>query len=362
MSNSVSATDIPALPWETGGSKTSVESAAESLFSDAIPEGATDDLDESVADEADSESEVEGVGDSAVDSGDGTTQDGATDETETEDEDYDADEDSDEADDSDDEDRLFTVKVDGEEVQITEDELKAGYSRTATFTRRMQEVAEREKAIEARDAEINALRAQYVERIALFEEALKASQPAEPDWDRLREEDPAEYAAQMADWQRREQQLAVARAERQRLEAEAQADRERQLRKLLADEAKKLAEAIPEFADPEKAPVERNKLASYAKGTYGFSDEDLSNVYDHRVLVLLRKAMLWDELQSQTKPDALKKVKKKAKDPKVLKPGSPKPRDNHSGKAAKAHMDRLTRTGRVDDAAAALLNMPGLID
>jgi hypothetical protein len=43
----------------------------------------------------------------------------------------------------------FVVKVDGEELEVTLDELKAGYSRQAHFTRKMQELKEEREAYEA---------------------------------------------------------------------------------------------------------------------------------------------------------------------------------------------------------------------
>ena len=43
----------------------------------------------------------------------------------------------------------FVVKVDGEELEVTLDELKAGYSRQAHFTRKMQELKEEKEQFEA---------------------------------------------------------------------------------------------------------------------------------------------------------------------------------------------------------------------
>lgn len=353
MSDHTSAgPQAPLMPWETGSSSGEAE-AAESLFGMLAPEGTTDSPDESVADEAEPDSEVEEVGDTDMDSEDGATEFGATDETDAE-EDEEVEDEGEEVEEAEDEPGTFTVTVDGQEVEVTQDELLQGYTRTATFTQRMQQVAELRREIESERATIHQQREQYAERIAMFEQAIQSMQQ-EPDWDRLREEDPAEYAAQMADYQRRERQLALARAERQRMEAETQAEREQQLRTYLAEESQKLAEAIPEFKDPATAAAEKARMVGYAKEKFGFSDADLSQVYDHRVLVLLRKAMQWDELQSKTEPKALKKAKK-VKNPKVLRPGSPKPPAKR-GKVLAERKEQLTRTGRVDDAAAAILAM-----
>ena len=42
--------------------------------------------------------------------------------------------------------RTFKVKVDGEEVEVPEDELLKGYSRTQDYTRKTQQLAEQRKA------------------------------------------------------------------------------------------------------------------------------------------------------------------------------------------------------------------------
>jgi hypothetical protein len=87
----------------------------------------------------------------------------------------------------------------------------------------------------------------------------------------------------------------------------------------------------------------------YAKGL-GFSDEDLAHVYDHRLILLLRKAAKHDEMLAKGKAQI---EEKKAAAPKVLKPGSrdtaPKPTKNVKAKIA---LDRLRKSGRATDAAA----------
>ena len=45
--------------------------------------------------------------------------------------------------------QVFTVKVDGKEVEVTLDELQKGYSRTQDYTRKTQQIAEVRKQTEA---------------------------------------------------------------------------------------------------------------------------------------------------------------------------------------------------------------------
>ena len=108
----------------------------------------------------------------------------------------------------------------------------------------------------------------------------------------------------------------------------------------------KLAEAIPEYADPQKGEVTRRELREFGL-KLGFSEQELSGVYDSRQVLTLWKAMQYDKLVS-SKPGITKKVNEA---PKVLKPGVSKPRDGDEElKKLKA---RAKQTGRVADAARA---------
>jgi hypothetical protein len=97
------------------------------------------------------ETEVEAVDEVEADEAD------TADEDETEESDESEEEEVEEGDGADDG-NTFVVKVDGEELSVTLDELKAGYSRQAHFTRSMQALKEERETFEAESA-------QYVETI-----------------------------------------------------------------------------------------------------------------------------------------------------------------------------------------------------
>lgn len=98
-----------------------------------------------------------------------TEEDGAPDSLETTGEESDIEEDESEDDESEDESEdgeeevsdddadadLYNVKVDGEELQVSLDELKAGYSRQSHFTRSMQALKEEKEAFETEIGEYN---------------------------------------------------------------------------------------------------------------------------------------------------------------------------------------------------------------
>jgi len=242
----------------------------------------------------------------------------------------------------------YRVKVGKEEVEVPLDELLKGYSRTADYTRKTQEIAETRKAIEAERVKIeeaNKLRDTYAQRLQLIEQMLNQQESGE-DLATLKETDPIGYATKVAEQVEREKQLAAVRAEQQRIAQQQQAEHSERLKQHLAQEAQKLAEAIPEFADPVKSQVVKADVRNYAKGI-GFSDQELAQAYDHRAITALYKAMQYDKLMGK-KPEANKKV---SQAPKMLKPGTSTPEARQS-QEVKQMRGRLKQSGRAKDAAA----------
>ena len=79
----------------------------------------------------------------------------------------------------------FTVKVDGEELDVDLQELKSGYSRTSDYTKKSQALSEERKLFaQDRDAVILE-RQQYAELLPALQAQLGAIDEPEPDWDRL---------------------------------------------------------------------------------------------------------------------------------------------------------------------------------
>ena len=242
----------------------------------------------------------------------------------------------------------YRVKAAGEEKEVTLDELIKSYQLGTDYTKKSQAVAEERKAVEAerqRIEEARYLRDQYAERLQIIEQMLN-QQPEGENLEALKENDPIGYAIAYTDQQRRKEQLAQVQAERQRIAEQQQQERQEQLGQVIQAEARKLAEAIPEYADPQKGEIARRELREFGL-KLGFSEQELSGVYDSRQVLALWKAMQYDKLQS-AKPGITKKVNEA---PKVLKAGVSQGRDgNEELKKLKA---KARQTGRVADAAKA---------
>ncbi len=246
--------------------------------------------------------------------------------------------------------QVFTVKVDGKEVDVTLDELQKGYSRTQDYTRKTQQIAEVRKQTEAELQEVRAEREQYAQLLgALQAQVQQAAQP-QVDWDRLYQEDPIEWVRQREVMRENQEKAAAIQSEQQRLAQLSQREQAQQREALLAQEQEALVAAIPEWKDAKKAQAEKAMLVQFGQ-KIGFTPDDLKNVVDHRAVVMLRKAALYDQMMS--KRGQIKPVTNNG--PRPAKPGAAG-RVSSNTEAMRAQQ-RVAKTGRVDDAANAIFQL-----
>ena len=241
----------------------------------------------------------------------------------------------------------YKVKVDGEEVEVPLDELLNGYSRTSDYTRKTQQIAEQRKAAEAEAEAARVEREQYKQGL----EALKSQimSVAEPDWDRLMQEDPIEFVKQKELFRDRKEKLAALQAEQYRVSQRDAAEQQKRLAQLVNEEQAKLVTLIPEWSDGTKAKAEKEKIVEYGL-SIGFSQEELNSLYDSRAVLALRQGMLYRDMVANAK------VKKEnVKVSPTPKPGTLKP--NSQARTAAEAKERLRATGKVDDFAYAFKTM-----
>jgi len=242
--------------------------------------------------------------------------------------------------------QTFTVKVDGKEVSVTLDELQKGYSRTQDYTRKTQQIAEVRKQVEQETHAVRAEREQYAQLLGALQAQLQSSEP-QVDLERLYHEDPIEWVRQKEVMRERQEKLGAIQSEQQRLSQVAQYEQQRAMEAQLASQQEALLAALPDWKDPKKAKAEKALVIESAKAA-GFSDEDLKSVYDHRLVLLLRKAALFDQMVS--KRQGIKPVVNNG--PRPAKPGAAG-RVSTTTESTRAKQ-RLAKTGRIDDAVSAI--------
>ena len=243
--------------------------------------------------------------------------------------------------------RTFRVKAAGEEREVTETELIEGYQLGADYTKKTQKLAEERKAVEAERAKIQEatkLRDQYAQRLQMMEQFLQQQNKGE-NLEALKEVDPIGYAVKVAEQAQREKQLAILQQEQQRIAQQQQAEQSERLQQHLAEESQKLTSLIPGYGDQKTGDQIRKDIREYAK-SIGWSDQELSNLYDSRAVLSLYQGMKYAKLQSN-KPAIAKKVEAA---PKMLKAGTSVPRNAEAEQNKKLHQ-KLRQTGKVRDAA-----------
>ena len=252
-------------------------------------------------------------------------------------------------DDSQEEEPSYVIKAAGEEKEVPLSELIKGYQLGADYTKKTTEVAEQRKLVEAERAAIEEAkyaRDSYAQRLQAIDKFLTSQMPQE-DLASLKENDPIGYAVKVAELSEKKEQLQAIRAEQARIAQEQQSDYARAMSDRVAQEASKLAQVLPEFSDPAKGDNFRKEIRSYGK-TLGFTDEELSQVYDSRHVLTLHKAMMYDKLQ-KSKPAITKKVNEA---PRMLRAGTSGANKQSDAQKLNQQKSQLRNSGRVRDAAA----------
>jgi len=255
---------------------------------------------------------------------------------------------------------LYAVTINGEEQEVSLDELTKGYSRQSDYTRKTQELAgERNNMAQLQEqwaAEISQAqseRQQYVNALGQIvqQSMIGLEQFNDVDWDTLKEEDPIAWVTKNQEL--KDAQERIRNYQQQAIHAEKQSNQEvARMRSMAAqEEHKKLVQVLPEWSDNEARGKLATDLWSYAS-TQGFTENELNEVIDHRQFLVLMKAKKYDDLQKADVKS--KKIKNK---PKVIRAGKgTNKKETASGKRS-AKMKRLRQTGHVDDAATLLEDM-----
>ena len=241
----------------------------------------------------------------------------------------------------------YKVKASGEEVEVELDELIKGYQQGADYTKKSQALAEQRKALEAERNHLEYVKQErqaYAQKLQALDSFL-TQQDQGVNLDVLKETDPIGYAVAVAEQNQREKQLAVVRNEQQRIAQQQQSEHHASLQNHLRQESEKLTSLIPELATPQGDAV-RKQIRDYAKSV-GWSDQELSQLYDSRAVVTLYNGMKYQQLQ-KSKPEVNKKLQAA---PKMMRSGTSAPPTKSS--SDKQAMQRLRETGKVSDAAKA---------
>jgi len=253
---------------------------------------------------------------------------------------------------------LYKVVVDGQEQEVTLDELTKGYSRQSDYTRKTEKLSQDRKSVEElkneytrQNEEAKIKRDQYEQQLHVLSQHLQTSEDS-VDLDQLYRDDPAEYVRAKAEQDRRKELLQASIKEQERIRSEKQEEQSKNYNVYLEQQKILLAEKLPIYADKEKGREFVKNLTNYAKDI-GFTDQEINMLVDHRSVIMLANAYRYDKLKK-----ANLKNKKVTKVSKVVSSSSAKVQDdNEVAKRLKSKKATLKKTGKVADAVSILEQM-----
>jgi hypothetical protein len=280
---------------------------------------------------------------------------------ETEDETLEDDEseesDEEEVEDDSEETTLYTVTVDGEEHEVTEEELVKGYSRQADYTRKTQQLAEYRKQIDqavekykGEIAQTQQAREQYVSAVAQAIETNYShlQQFQNIDWERLKTEDREEYLTKRDDYRQAQEQIQSLQTAQGEAQHQAEAEALKDHQRMVQEEHQKMVSIIPQWGEAETRQAIAKTVSEFAL-TKGYTQEELNQLVDHRSILVLMQAKAYEDMQKKQNTVRSKKVKNK---PKVVRGKAKLDKQDNDSVKRKKQMKRLQQTGRAEDAAS----------
>ena len=233
------------------------------------------------------------------------------------------------------------------------DVVKDGLLMRADYTRKTQEVAEGRKFVEGKVAEVGqafqAMQAMPQQFAALTAIDAQLQQFAQADWQRIESEDPLgaiQAKQRLQDLQMQRGQLL---GHMQQTHQQFTAYQQKQIQERVQAALPEVKKAIPDFG-PEKARA----LKDLGK-SIGYTDAQLASLYDAPPLIALNALYELNKLKAQQKETQSKveKLPQKAVKSGVSQTPGTGPTLNQSA------MQRLQRSGKVEDAAAAIKSLLG---
>jgi len=236
---------------------------------------------------------------------------------------------------------VVRITVDGEPMEVSLAEMARGYTRTATFHKRMGELSQGVQALHHAKLELDGYYNAHVERANALESYIQAFMPTEPDWEALRRANPAEAANLRFEWQDFQNKLHGLQQSRAQAMQAMQAQHQERLSQFANANRAQLAQRHPEWKQEKVWRRDNESMRRSAKAA-GYTDEEVSQLYDARAVEILLKAARYDRMMA-SKPKPVRQVPKNGN-------GVTRPRPNISRSFDRAEK-RLSRTGSVSDAA-----------
>ena len=246
---------------------------------------------------------------------------------------------------------LYTIQLDGEEYEVSEDELLSGYKRTEDYKRDTKALDEQRQELETQIAETAKHRAAYTSFLEeeLTKESDKLKEFNDIDWQKLRAEDANTFLLKQYEMNEVRQTIADKKAKFEKAQDEAGSITSTSSAKILEREQTRVKELVEGWGgDKHDELIATLQTQATAEG---FTDIDNDLLKHAQVIKLLSKAAKFDALQVKKEGVLRKKVSRDV--PKVIKSGNKqKIADGQRATAHKKQLNKLKQTGSLEDSVS----------
>ena len=246
---------------------------------------------------------------------------------------------------------LHRVKVSGQELEVSLDELKAGYSRDSDYRQKTHTLGMEKRDLENQKSSLSqsydTRLSELNDLISTADQYVKQKQGGQ-DLAKLYQEDPSE--ASRLDFELRQESSRI-----EGLKNKARQVQSQQYESYLNTQKELAATKIPEFSDPNKIDTFKLSMRNSLRD-YGFNDQEIGSLADHRFLMVAKDAMSF-KTQTDKRPIVSKKI---ANAPRVLKAGVAKSNSSSGRESVRNKINTLRKSGHIKDAQSAIADMINL--
>jgi len=251
------------------------------------------------------------------------------------------------ADDVSESDTLIPVKINGKEERWTLDQLKQSAAGQGYINQRMQEVAKLEKQYKTQSQAL----AQQQAQVQAFVQNIQQTgmePPAAPDQSDF-QNDPIGYMERKMQYDEAKKTYDTKVQQVQQMQKQQAALREQQVQEFTQHQAKLLTERLPAIVDPKKGEAIKKGIVE-TSDYYGFTEQEIGSVTDHRYILAMYDAMRYRKLVEKRG----KATSKTESLPNVTAGAKKRPNEGKNAARKKAEA-RFKKTGSVEDAINLIL-------
>ncbi|WP_421722925.1 hypothetical protein [Bauldia sp.] len=238
-------------------------------------------------------------------------------------------------------------------------------ARSAEVSRRLQEAAERSKAVEAEVGAARQVREQYasaIDQVSAQINAMAGSEFADvTSWDdvnRMATENPERFNR----WAALRQQAEAVLQEQAKLQHQARQEQAAHFQAYTAEEDARFLQSAPEFADPHHAADLQGQVRAMLTDDYGIGPDELAALWngepmslrDHRAQLVIRDALRYRQAKARLAQDP----RTRPRSPPPQRPGSAPAKGEARNRALDRASKALDRTNS-REAALQLMKLRG---